>query len=94
MSSLEKSNMKSTESLEMIPIDKIVLVQNIRGELPNVQSLADSMKEGRLENPIRVTENDGCFIVDTGHRRTAAARLLGWESIQAIVSRGGKKRTR
>ena len=46
-----------------------------------VKELAESMKAG-LDHPIEILP-DGTIIC--GHRRTAAARLLGWTTIPAIV---------
>jgi ParB/RepB/Spo0J family partition protein len=46
-----------------------------------LQDLAESMKKG-LDHPIEILP-DGKILC--GHRRTAAARLLGWPSIAAIV---------
>ena len=46
-----------------------------------VKKLAETMKAG-LDHPIEILP-DGTIIC--GHRRTAAARLLGWTTIPAIV---------
>lgn len=46
-----------------------------------VKKLAETMKAG-LDHPIEILP-DGTIIC--GHRRTAAARLLGWKTIRAVV---------
>jgi ParB-like chromosome segregation protein Spo0J len=52
-----------------------------------VSALADSMSKYGLLYPILIDENN--TIID-GHRRAAAAKMLGWETIQAIVATGDR----
>lgn len=58
---------------------------NPRGEITekSVKELAQTMKENGLSTPItlgRVKEDGKTYLI-AGHRRLAAARLLGWKSI-------------
>ena len=54
-----------------------------------VERLAGDMEEHGLHHPIEVVETgepgNTRFVLVMGHRRTEAARLLGWQTIPAIV---------
>ncbi len=55
----------------------------------SLAELGQSMKEVGLVQPITVRRtNEGGFQLIDGERRTRAARLIGWESIPAVVTTG------
>lgn len=56
--------------------------QNITADL---DSLATSLQEFGLLQPIVVNENNGRYNIIVGQRRYLAARQLGWETIPAFV---------
>ena len=51
-----------------------------------LNELAVSIRENGLIQPIVVRENNGCFEIVAGERRFRACQLLGWQTIQAIVT--------
>lgn len=51
--------------------------------------LITSMRDAGLLQPISVVEKDGRYVVLAGHRRTIAARSLGWVTIAARVYPAG-----
>ena len=55
----------------------------------SVQELAESMKVQGLINPISVMVNPRpsgpAYMLIAGHRRIAAAQLLGWQTIEAVL---------
>lgn len=54
-----------------------------------IETLADSLRQHGLLNPIAVEgPYDGYFILVDGERRTRAARVLGWDTIEAHVVDG------
>jgi ParB/RepB/Spo0J family partition protein len=82
------------EQAALIPLDKICAdpeFENLR--LPptaeEVSLRAESMRREGLKVPVEVIPVPGtdCFYLRAGFRRVAAARLLRWESIPAIVLR-------
>jgi ParB family transcriptional regulator, chromosome partitioning protein len=58
---------------------------NTRRKLAQIDELAASLAAHGLLQPIVVCQVGGEFEVVAGHRRLAAARSLGWQSIPAIV---------
>ena len=68
----------SLESIEPSP-------RNPRRRLPDVADLAESIRAYGLLQPIVLRPIDGRFEVLAGHRRLAAAHMLGWENIPALV---------
>jgi len=66
------------------PLDKIRIGQRIRRDLGDLQSLAESMKELGLLQPI-VVFPDGRLIL--GERRLRAAKLLGWKTVPVTIAR-------
>ena len=50
-----------------------------------VANLAESMQHGNLQ-PIMVRKHRDTYILVFGAHRLAAAKLLGWKTIQAIVT--------
>lgn len=76
-----------------IPVDKIDADDNVRHELGDLEELVASIKEQGILQPIVVTgsfDADGKalqplrFRVLMGHRRLAAAKLAGYETVPAI----------
>jgi len=76
-----------------ISLDELLDNGNIRSVVDEggIRELANSMQERGLLNPILVRQGgesaDGTrkYRVVSGHRRVAAARLLGWNKIDGIV---------
>lgn len=69
-----------------------IVIGNRKRELnkDKVEELADSFKLiGQLE-PITVTQKNGQYILLAGLHRLEAAKLLGWESIEAKVFTGNE----
>ena len=63
-------------------IEAIQVVGRHRRDLGDLESLAASIKEHGLLNPITVTPAGRLL---AGERRLAAARMLGWTMIQACT---------
>lgn len=73
--------------IQSVEVNRIVSPGNVREtDNVNLNDLAASMQEtGKLLVPIHVYPGDGVFFVKFGHRRVAAAKLLGWSHVDAIV---------
>ncbi len=75
--------------LEELALEAVVPdPRNPRGpiEPSAVEGLAASMRAVGLLQPVRVARtSDGRLLLRAGHRRLEAARLLGWETIPAVV---------
>lgn len=54
-----------------------------------LEELIASMRDAGLIQPISVIDENGRFVVLAGHRRTIAARALGWATIAARVYPAG-----
>ena len=52
--------------------------------LSDIPTLANLMDAERMQTPIEVLE-DGTIV--KGHRRHAAAKLLGWETVEVVIVR-------
>jgi ParB family chromosome partitioning protein len=65
-----------------LPVDKIQIGTRHRREMGDIASLANSMGELGLLQPV-VVRPDGMLIA--GERRLRAAQLLGWTEIPATV---------
>jgi ParB/RepB/Spo0J family partition protein len=75
-------------AVQQLPLDRIDDGTNVRRKVD--AALRASMAEHGLLQPITVARVAGRrYRVLYGHRRTAAARALGWETIPAIVSEAG-----
>jgi len=61
------------------------LTQPARRFLGDIPALADSLQDYGLQQPISVREAGDRFVLTSGMRRVAAARLLGWTTITAFV---------
>ena len=53
--------------------------------LGDIPALAESLQDYGLQQPISVREAGDRFVLTSGMRRVAAARLLGWATITAFV---------
>ena len=65
-----------------IAIDDIIVSDRVRIDVPNIDSLAESMRTNGLLNPIVITDNHKLV---AGFRRLQAAKSLGWKTIEASV---------
>jgi len=68
--------------LEMVPLDKIHWEKRYRGDLGDIDALAESMKEKGVLQPITVTPD---YELLAGERRVTAARLAGIPLIPALI---------
>src|ERR1051326_1313900 len=74
------------EQLLRIPLAKIELPKRLpRRFLGDIASLAESMQEYGLQQPISVRETGGKYQLTSGLRRFSAAQMLGWQAIPAFV---------
>jgi ParB family chromosome partitioning protein len=67
-----------------IPVNEIKEKKRIRKDMGDIEGLADSMNRIGQINPIVITEDHTLL---AGGRRLAAAKFLGWRTINAIVTR-------
>jgi len=66
-----------------VPINDIKVRKRIRKELGDVGALAESLKRYGQISPILISKKN---ILIAGQRRLEAAKILGWRSINAIIS--------
>lgn len=76
-----------TVAAEMIAVERIHAAANVRsGKLPNIPSLAESIRREGVLTAITVDRrDDGDFDLVAGFRRVAASRLAGLTSIPAVI---------
>ena len=81
-----------TEQVQVLPLDQIrasPLNARSAASTERLADLADSMRTSGLQQPVVVRANrhggDEAWELVFGHRRTMAARTLGWTTIPAIV---------
>lgn len=80
-----------SEKLATVALDDIVPADdNLRAELTDIQTLADSIAFIGLLEPIRIQANGtpGKYKIIAGHRRYAALRLNGETETKAIIQSG------
>lgn len=65
-----------------IDIDEIIIRNRVRRNLGDLASLMESLKRHGLLNPVVVNSRKELI---AGHRRTEAARRLGWRTVEARV---------
>lgn len=72
---------------EMIPLDRIHATSNVRsGTLPNIPSLAESIRRDGVLTAITVDRrDDGDYELVAGFRRLAATKLAGLAAIPAVI---------
>jgi len=66
-------------------IDQIVIRKRVRKNLGDLSSLMDSLRRHGLLNPIVINSRNELV---AGHRRTEAARRLGWRTVEVRVVDG------
>jgi ParB/RepB/Spo0J family partition protein len=65
-----------------VPVAEIVIGERHRRDMGDLKSVADSMRELGLLQPIGITEDRQLVF---GERRVKAAQMLGWTGILARV---------
>ena len=65
-----------------VPIDRIKIKHRVRKDLGDIDSLADSMRAHGLLHPIVLNRRNQLI---AGGRRLAAAKRLGWRTINALI---------
>lgn len=76
--------------LEEIDISRIKVGKRIRRELGDIETLAKSIREIGLLNPITVREDGSSYRLLAGFRRLKACKSLGWEKIPSQVLEEGE----
>jgi ParB family chromosome partitioning protein len=77
---------RSSPELRQLPVDSITTtLRNPRRQLHGVEELAASLQTHGLLQPVVVRPTGDLFELVAGHRRLAAVRHLGWQTIAAIV---------
>jgi ParB family chromosome partitioning protein len=72
--------------IHIVPLDRVKsLGQNPRRRLRGLDELSGSIKAYGLLQPVIVRAVGEDYVLLAGHRRTEAARVLGWTTIPAIV---------
>ena len=66
-----------------IPIADIIVSKRIRKDPGDIESLAESLKHYGQISPIVISKKN---VLIAGGRRLEAAKLLGWRTINAIIS--------
>lgn len=84
----------SSETLRLHQIIVPEHIHRITIDQDALQTLADSIKENGLINPITVVDNgDDTYTLRAGHRRLLAHEILGRSTIEAIVRDGSVRDT-
>lgn len=65
-----------------INIDQIVIRKRVRKNLGDLASLMESLRRHGLLNPVVINSRNELV---AGHRRTEAARRLGWQTIEVRI---------
>ena len=65
-----------------IELDKVIIRKRVRKNLGDLSSLMESLRRHGLLNPIVINSRNELV---AGHRRTEAARRLGWKTIEARI---------
>lgn len=74
------------KSLQTVPVTELHPdPDNPREDLGDLEGLAASMQEQGLIQPVVARRHGTSLMVVAGHRRLAAARLLGWTDLDVIV---------
>jgi len=66
-----------------IPIEDIIVKNRIRKDPGDIESLAESLKRYGQISPIVISKKN---VLIAGGRRLQAAKLLGWRTINAVIS--------
>ena len=70
---------------ERIPVDRITVKQRVRGDMGDLETLTNSIREYGLINPILV---DPQYQLIAGERRLRAVQSLGWPEIDVRILDG------
>ncbi len=65
-----------------VDIDQIIIRKRVRKNLGDLSSLMESLRRHGLLNPILINNRNELV---AGHRRTEAARRLGWTTIEVRI---------
>jgi ParB family chromosome partitioning protein len=65
-----------------IPVNEVIVKNRIRRELGDIEALAESFRRYGQISPIIINKKN---VLIAGGRRLEAAKLLGWESISAVI---------
>ena len=78
--------MEEQPRFEVIELDKVRVVKNVRTHIGDVSGLMSTISKQGLLHPIGVYEQlDGSYVLRYGHRRVEACRKLGWAKIPAMI---------
>jgi ParB family chromosome partitioning protein len=66
-----------------IPVGDIIVKKRIRGDMGDIEALAESLKRFGQISPIVISKNN---VLIAGGRRLEAAKSLGWRTINAVIS--------
>lgn len=93
MHNMQKSNKIEIHTKMRIQIREITVGQNPRKEFngEKIKKLATSMREIGLIQDITVTPNEKGYTLVCGHRRLLAAKVIGWQEIEAKVAKPEKE---
>lgn len=72
----------------MIPLGLVVdspYQPRLQYDPEEIDNLAETMREASQGEPVRVRLKNGTYELISGHRRTRAARILGWTEIAAYI---------
>jgi ParB/RepB/Spo0J family partition protein len=76
----------SLVDLQQVPVDRIDTPgRPVRRFLGDIAALAESMQDFGLQQPISVRREGDRFVLTSGLRRLAAARMLQWQTIPGFV---------
>ena len=65
-----------------IPVKDVIVKNRIRKEMGSLDTLAESLKRYGQISPIVISKKN---LLIAGGRRLEAAKLLGWENINAVI---------
>jgi len=65
-----------------VPIKDIIVKKRIRKEMGDIETLAESLKSHGQISPIVISRKN---VLIAGGRRLAAAKSLGWRTINAVI---------
>jgi len=91
---LSQAGVETSAKLSRVAVDRLVPdPNNVRGELvpAEIEELAASMAVSGLIQPIRARwkASQSQWVVVSGHKRLAAAKVLGWQQIDVILYPAG-----
>jgi ParB family chromosome partitioning protein len=74
-------------SLQTVAIDDVVVREQVRQQFDeeSIKSLAESIRESGLQQPLLVQNDNGVLVLIDGERRLRATRLLGATKIAVFV---------